>query len=271
MPTCSVNIQPDSIAAKPVIKVPQHLQKSFPVSAFRLYHSSLAQKRSHPARNIQAFVMLAGCRDFQPLSDECPATAQPWVQGKAAFILENNGFSRTERFEFFLGSSRISSHLLPLLEDKHGWPALTDIRVDASSTGPAELSVLSRTVVVNESPESGHPSERGSIRTFGATPPDVALTGLRSSVSYGRGAPSVSSGSGHRLHPYLPLASSDLHSSESGPEPLRSSQDAAPPIPKGGWLSLCRSMHRGFFRPKPIAVLLRLYQGLMGRYSCLPV
>lgn len=51
MPTRSINIQPDSIAAKSAIKVLQHLEKSFPVSAFRLDHSSTAQKWSHPAGN----------------------------------------------------------------------------------------------------------------------------------------------------------------------------------------------------------------------------
>jgi hypothetical protein len=92
MPTCSVNIQPDCVAAKPAIKVLQHLEESLPVSAFRLDHSSAAQKRSHPTGNIQSLLMLASCRNLQPLSDERPTPAEPWMQGKTAFVLKNNGF-----------------------------------------------------------------------------------------------------------------------------------------------------------------------------------
>ena len=104
MPTCSINIQPDRVTAKLAIKVLQHLEETFPVSAFRLDHSSTTQKRSNPAGNIQSFLMLAGCRNLQSLSDERPTSAKPGMQGKAAFVLKNNGFFRPQRFEFFLGS-----------------------------------------------------------------------------------------------------------------------------------------------------------------------
>jgi hypothetical protein len=271
MPTCSVNIQPDRVATKPVIEVLQHLEESLSIAAFRLDYSGTAQKRSYPSGNIQSLLMLAGRRNLQPLSNERPPTAKPRMAGKTTFILKNNGFLRTQRFEFFLGSWRISSHRLPLLGDKHDWPALADTRVDASSTGPDGLSVLSQIVVVNGSPESDHPSEHGSIRTSGEIPPSGVLTALQSSVSSGQVAPSASSGLGHLPHLYLPLASSGLCSSGSDRVPQKSSPVVAPQELKGGWQSSCRSKHRVFSRPEPAAVPLTLCRGSQRRFSCLPV
>jgi hypothetical protein len=178
MPTCSINIKPDGVTAKPAIEVLQHLEETLSVAAFRLDYPGTTQKRSNPTGNIQPLLMLAGCRNLQPLSDERPPSAQPRMAGKTAFVLENNGFFRTQRFEFFLGSWRISSHRLPLPGDKHGRPALTDTRVDASSTGPDGPSVLSRTVAVNGSPRWGHPIGHGLIRTSVETPPGEVLTEL---------------------------------------------------------------------------------------------
>ena len=104
MPTSSVHIQPDSIATKLAIKVPQHFEKPFSVAAFRLDNPGTTQKRSNPAGNIQTFLMLAGCRNFQPFSNKRPDAPKPRVQSKTAFVLKNHGFFRTQRFEFFLGS-----------------------------------------------------------------------------------------------------------------------------------------------------------------------
>lgn len=185
MPACSVNIQPDGIAVKTAIKALQHLEKSFSITAFRLDHPGTAKERSHPAGNIQAFLMLAGSRNLQPFADKRPTTAQPRVQGKAAFVLKNNGFLRPQRFEFFLGSSRTSSRPRPLLGDRHDWLASGDTQADASSTGPDELSALTRTAAVYGSPTWGHPIGRGSVRTSEAIPPDGAQAVLRSSASYG--------------------------------------------------------------------------------------
>ncbi len=131
IPTYAVNIQPDSIATKSAIKVLQHLQETLSVSAFRLDCSSMAQKRSHPAGDIQALLMLARCRNLKPLSDECPTLAQPWRQGKAAFVLKNNSFFRSQRLEFFLGSWQTSSRRRRLLGDRYDRHASTDTQADA--------------------------------------------------------------------------------------------------------------------------------------------
>ena len=88
MPACSVHIQPDSVAAKSTIQVLRYLEKSISVTTFRLDHPYAAQNRSHPAGNIQAFLMLAGCRNLQPFANGRPTPAQPGMQGKAAFILK---------------------------------------------------------------------------------------------------------------------------------------------------------------------------------------
>jgi hypothetical protein len=268
MPTCTVNIQPNGVAAEPTIQVLQHLEKTLSITTFRLDHSSTAQKRSHPAGNIQTFLVLAGCRNLHPFANERPTTAEPWMQGKTAFVLKNNGFFRPQRFEFFLGSWRTSSRPRPLLGDRHGWLASADTRADASNTGPAGLSALSRTAAVYGSPKWGRPIVRGSIRTSGVIPPDGAQVVLRSSASYGLDGQTAFWGPRLRPHPYLPPASSGLHSSASGPEPLRSSPAVALPIPKGGWLSLCQSKLLVPSRPRPAIAFWLPFLNLRGRFSC---
>jgi len=271
MPTCSINIQPYRVATKFRTQVLQNLEEALSVATFSLDYSCATQKRRHPAGNIQSLLMLTGRRNPQPFPDERPTTAKPRMKRKAAFVLKNNGFLRTQRFEFFLGSWRTSSRLLPLPGDIHDWPALTDTQVDASNTGPDGLSALSRTAAVNGPPGWDHPTGHDSNQTSGAIPPDGVPIGLRSSASYGPDAPSAFSGSGRLPHPCLLLASSGLCSSGSGQGPQKSSQDVGPPKPKGGWRSLRQSKLQGFSRPEPTAVLLKLYQGSRGRYSYLPV
>lgn len=268
MPTCSINIQPDSVAAKLPIKVLQHLEEPLAVASFRLDHSCTTKKRSHPARDIQAFLMLAGCRNLQPLSQKRPSAAKPWMQCKTAFVLKNDGFFRAQRFEFFLGSWRISSRLLPSPEDKHDWPALTDTRVDASNTGLGGLSALHRTAAVNESPTWDRPSGRGSIQTSGVIPPDDVPTWLRSSASFGLDGQTAFWGPGLPPRPCLQPASSDLHSFGSVPKPLRSNLAAAPLEPKGGWRSLCRSRLLAPSLRGPAIALWTPLLGLQGKFSC---
>ncbi len=271
MPTCSINIQPDRVTAKPVIKVLQHLEKTFSITAFCLDHPSEAQKRGNPARNVQSFLMLAGCRNLQAFANECPSAAKSRMQGKAAFILKHNRFFRTQRFEFFLGSWLTSSHPQLLLGDKHDWPALAGIRVDASNTELAGLSALSRTVAVNVLPALVRPNGLDSSHTSGAILPVGVPTGPRFSVSSGPGAQTVFSESGLRHRPYLPRVSSGLHSSGSGRGLRKSTRVVALPAQAGGWRSSCQSRPPALFRPGPITALLMPFEGLMGRYSCLSV
>jgi len=183
MPTCSINVQPNRIAAKSAIKVLHYLEESLSVATVSLDHSCTAQKRSDPSRNIQALLMLAGRRNLQPLSDKRPAAAKPRMQGKTAFVLKNNGFFRPQRFEFFLGSSRIASRPRLLPEDRYGWPASADTQVDASNTALDGPSVLSRTGAVNESPKWGHPIGHGLNRTSAVILPNGVPAGLRFSAS----------------------------------------------------------------------------------------
>jgi hypothetical protein len=266
MPTCAVNIQPDSIATKPAIKVLQHLEEGISVSAFRLDCSSTAQKRSHPAGDIQALLMLARCRNLQTLSNECPTPAQPWMQGKATFVLKNNSFFRPQRLEFFLGSWRTSSRRRPLLGDRYDRLASTDTQADASSTGPDGLLTLSRTAAVYGSPGLDRPIGRGLVQTSGAIPPDGAQSVQQSSASYEGDDQTVFSEPGLRPRPYLPLVSSGSRSSVSGLEPRRSNLVAAPPALKGEWLSLFRSRLQVLSRPEPATALWIHFQG---RFSCL--
>jgi hypothetical protein len=271
MPTCSINIQPNSVAAKLAIQVLHHLEESLSVATFGLDHSCATQKRSYPSRNIQALLMLAGRRNLQPLSDKRPTAAKPRMQGKTTFVLKNNGFFRPQRFEFFLGPSRIASRLQPLPVDIHDWPALIDIRVDASSTVPDEPSALRQSDAVNGLPASGHPSGRGSNRTSGEIPPNGVPVELQFSASSWPDVRVAFSVLGLRPRPYSPPVSSDSHSSESGPEPRISNQVAALPAQGAGWRSLYRSRLPELSRLRLITSLLMLYEGSRGRYSCLPV
>jgi len=240
MPTCTINIKPNGVTAKSPIKVLHYLEESLPVTAFGLDHSCTAQKRSYPSRNIQTLLMLAGRRDLKPFSNKRPTAAKPRMEGKSAFVLKNNGFFRTQRFEFFLVSWQTSSRPRPLLGDRHGWLASNDIQADASNTELDGLSALPRTDALNGSPVWDRPIGRGSIRTSGVIPPDGAPTELRSSASCVLDGPTVFSESGHLPRPCLPLASNDLHSSGSDPEPLRSSLAAAPHVPTVVWRFLCQ-------------------------------
>ncbi len=268
MPTRPINIQPESIATKLAIKVPQHFEKPFSVAAFRLDDPGTTQKRSHPAGNIQTLLMLTGCRHFQPFSDERPAASKPRVQSKTAFVLKNHGFFRTQRFEFFLGSWRISSRLLPLPGDKRDLHVLTDTQVDAASIGPAGLSALSRTGAVNGSLKWGHPTEHDLSRTSGAIPPSEALTELRSLESSELDGLTAFSEQGLRLRPYLPPASSGLRSSGFGRGLLRSTPVVALPLLRGGWLSLCQSRLLAPSLRVPVIALWTPLRGFRGKFSC---
>ena len=271
MPTCSINIQPNSIAAKLAIKVLHHLEESLSVATFGLDHPRTTQKRSHPSRNIQALLMLAGRRNLQPLSDKRPAAAKPRMQGKTAFVLKNNGFFRPQRFEFFLVPSRIASHLRLLPGDTHDWPALTGTQVDASSTEPDEPSALLQSDAVNGLPTSGRPIGRGSNRTSEAIPPDGVPTEPQFSASSWPVVRAVFSGLGLRPRPYSQPVSSGSRSSGSGPEPRISNLAAALPAQGAAWRSLYRPRRPELSRLRPITSLLMLYEGSRRRYSCLPV
>ncbi len=249
MPTRSVNIQPDRITAKLRIKVQQDLEEPFPVSALRLNYSGTTQKRSNPAGNIQAFLMLAGSRNLQSFSDERPTAPKPGMQGKTAFILKNNGFLRPQRFEFFLGPWRTSSRLRLLLGDTHDWLASTGTRVDASSTALDEPSALRRSAAVNGLPASARPNELDSSRTSGAIAPNEVPIGPQFSASSVLGVRVASWGSRLRPRPYSPLVSSGLRSSGSGPEPRISILASGLPAPGAGWRSLNRSKLPEPFRP----------------------
>jgi hypothetical protein len=271
MPTCSINIQPDRITAKLAIKVLQHLEEAFPISALRLDYSGTTQKRCHPAGNIQALLMLAGCRNLQSLSDERPAAAKPGMQGKSGFVLKNNRFFRPQRFEFFLGPWRTSSRLRLLPGDTHDWPASFGTRGGASSTVPDEPSSLHQSDAVNGLPASGRPSGHGSNRTSVAIPPDGVPVEPRFSASSWLDVLFVFSGSGLRPRPYSPPASSGSRSSGSGQEPRISNLVAALPAQGAGWRSLCRSRLPVLSRLELTAALSIPYESSKGRYSCLPV
>jgi hypothetical protein len=268
MPTCSVNIQPDRVTAKLAIQVLQYLEEAFTVASLRLDCAGTTQKRSNPTGNIQSFLVLAGCRNLQPLPDKRPAPAKAGMQGKATFVLENNSFFRPQRFEFFLGPWRISSHPRLSPEGTHGWRASIDTRVDASNTEPGVLSALRQSGAVNELPTSDRPSGLGSNRTSGAIVPDAVPTEPRFLASSALGVRVASWGSALRPRLCLLPGSSGSRSSVSGREPRKSSLVVALPARAAGWLSLYRPRLRELFRPGLIAAFLMPSEDSRGMCSC---
>jgi len=268
MPACSIDIQPDRITAKLAVKVLKNVEEPFPVSALRLDYSGTTQKRSNPAGNIQALLMLAGRRYLQPLSNERPTSAKSGMQGKTAFILKNNGFFRPQRFEFFLGPWRTSSRPRLLPGDIHDWLSSTGTRVDASNTAPDELSASRQSDAVSELPASARPSGRDSSRTSEAIAPNGVPTEPQFSVSSVLGVPSAFSELGLRPHPYSPLVSSGSRSSWSGPEPRIPILAAALPGQGARWRSLDRSRLLELSRPGIVTALWTPLQGFRGRFSC---
>lgn len=268
MPSCSVNIQPDRVAAKSTIQVLQYLEKPLAVTSFRLDHPCATEKRSYPPGNIQTFLMLTGCHNLQPFTNERPTPAQPGMQGEAAFILENNGFLRPQRAEFFLNPSQTSLRPQPLPGDRCDPLASAETQDDASSTAPGELSTLPQTAAGDESPMWGRPTEPGSIRTSGAIPPDGAPPELQSHASIGLDDPAFFLKLRLPPHPYLPPGSNDLYSSGSARESLISTPVADLPIPKEGSRSLFQPKPRVFSWPRLTVAPWKLLLNVREVFSC---
>jgi hypothetical protein len=102
VPFSSIDIEIDNKARELFQHVLQYLQESILVTFSGAYQTLPFYQRRHPARQIEPLAMLAGSRDFEPLTFLRPASAQTGMQAKASLILKNNGFIVFKVTQFFL-------------------------------------------------------------------------------------------------------------------------------------------------------------------------
>jgi len=228
MPPSAVHIKPDRIVPEPSIEMTQSFHETFPISPLRTDNPEAPQKWSHPTRKIKPLLVLAGCGDAIRISALGPPPSQSRMQGKSCLILKDHRLPRPQILEFFLTSGEIAWLLPPGLEDRHSWPALTDIPVGASKPGLAALSVSGRTGALDARPGSDHPNAPGSGQNLGAIFLNAVPLPERSGASAGTGVRGSVCSLGRSIRLHLRPGSIDSGSSASVPKPVLSSRVAAP-------------------------------------------
>lgn len=183
MPPSTINIQPNGILFQPAVHMLQNFNKTCPIPTFCLDHTDTSQQRCYPPRYVQSLLMLTGRHNSYPLPNARPSSAQPRMQGKAAFILKYDGLMITQSVQFFLTPCETPSHLQSLPGCKNSLHVSGGNQVRASNSGPVELSSLSQTVSVNDLPEWDHPIGHVSNQNRPGNVPDVFLTALPRWVS----------------------------------------------------------------------------------------
>ena len=248
MPAGSIHIKPDGMPLQSLVEMTEDFEETLPISSFCLNHPIPSQQGSHPARNVQALVMLTGGGDAKTPSLHSPPPTQSGMEAKACLVLEDHRLLRSQRLKFFLKSSEISGHLRLSLVSKSNWPASGGIPDDASSSGPVLLLRLSQSVALNGSPPWGHPTGLDSAQTLEVTSPSGlgALSGSLVPIGW------VCQASAWALRPLILLRSlhesTGLDSCASSPRPRLSIPGADPPRPGVKRQSLSRSRLRGFPR-----------------------
>jgi len=250
MPAGSVHIKPDGISFKPSVEMLEDFEESVPISPLRLDHPIPAQQGGYPARNVQTVLMLTGGSDTKTPSSLSPPPTQSRVQAKTSLVLEDHCLSRPQRLKFFLKPSGTCGPLGSLLAGKSSLPASDDIPGDASTSEPALLLRLSRSVVLSGPPQWGHPTGRDSAQTLEATSPNGSLALSEPLALSGW----VCQASAWALKPLSPLGSphgsTGSNSSVSSPRPRLPSQGADPPGSAAKPLSLGRPRLQGLPRPQ---------------------
>lgn len=230
VPSGSIHIQPDRIAAEPAIELSETSQKSLSVP-LRIPHQTFpTQQRSNPAEDVESGAMLAGSGDPYSLPFLCPPDPQTRVEGEACFILENDGLSGPQRAKFFLEPSGISSLPYPVPEDRSDWLVSADSPADASNFEPGGPSTLSQSGVSGASQGLDHPNGHDSTRTLEGTSLSVVLIPDKSAHSGGQVARAFVWAVRPLSLAHSPCASRRLSSDASGLRPRLSIPDADPPI-----------------------------------------
>lgn len=231
MPSGPIHIQPDGEASQVATEMFQASNKSFPVSTRRPDHSPSAQKRSDPSKQVQSLAMLTRRRNPQASSPLCPPYPQTRVQGKACFVLKDDGFLRAQISEFFLTPDGSASLLRSSPEDTYSLPASVGILTGASRTAPDEPSGLSRTDASDGPRGWGRPIGPSGAQMLQETSLDLPLTAFAPLASNVAGVPTASRAPKPLFHDRLPDASRDSSSDALSPARRQSTPDAGPPVP----------------------------------------
>ena len=184
MPTRSIHIEPHRVASQPAHHLPEYPQEAVPISSDRPHQTVTSQQRGDPSRQIQPLLVLAGGGNAQALTPQRPASSKTGMHRKAALILEDHRFLRSQRVEFFLTPAENAWPEPSALEDTRRKPAWVDTPTDAASSGPVARSDESRTGALHARPRSAHPialdASQPSREAAADAPP--APCGCRTSV-----------------------------------------------------------------------------------------
>lgn len=164
------SMSPGSIHIKPNLEAPQ-----MPIKMLQTFHkvplipsrgpdqSLSTQQGSHPAKDIEPFLVLTGGGDTQSLPLLRPTDPQARVQREPRFILKHNRLINSQGAKFFLTPCGIVPHPPTVPEDTNNWPALGDTPVDASNIEPDVPSALFQSAALSAPPKSGHPNAPDSV------------------------------------------------------------------------------------------------------------
>jgi hypothetical protein len=111
VPPGAIDVQPDRVAAQPSVELLERLQEARPVTPWHPDHAAPTEQWRHPAAEVEARVVLAGCGDPEAFAAFAPAPAQAGMEGEAGLIREGDGVVGAERLEFFFsrrGNARAS-------------------------------------------------------------------------------------------------------------------------------------------------------------------
>src|SRR3989338_5942548 len=89
MPAGAIDVQPNPITLEPSVQVPEYHQETLAVPLGSSHQTIPPQKRSHPPREVEPLVMLAGRGNPQTLPLWGPPSSQARMQGKARLILKD--------------------------------------------------------------------------------------------------------------------------------------------------------------------------------------
>jgi len=226
MPTSAIDIQPHPIPPQSTNQMSEHHHESRAVPVGRSHQTVPSQKWRHPPREVEPFVMLAGCGNPKTLPLGSPPPSQARMQGEARLILKDDGLAPAQRLEFFLTDAGTARHPPSAPAGTHGWPASGETPTGASTSALAAPSSRCQTPASSAPPAWAHPTAREAAQRPGASAPDAAPVcgGGRESIGpVGRDGAWALPTARPRRSSRAPTGSS---SCGSGPTPPQSNWDA---------------------------------------------
>jgi len=245
MPTGAIDVQPQPIPSEPPAQVPEHQHEALPVPFGGSHEPVPSQQRRHPSREIEPLMMLAGRGNPQPRAPKGPPSPKARMQGKARFILKDDGLARSQGLEFFLTDAGTAWHRPSAPAGTHDWPASDETPTGASTSGLAAPSSRCQTPASSAPPVWAHPTAPAAAQRPGATAPAAAPADGEGRASVGPGGRDGAWASSSARPRRSARASTGSSSSESHPARPRSNWDAALPGPTRGRQSSGRSAPQG--------------------------